>query len=125
MHVQWGELLCPQRAPAREARRWTPPRPQGAVNRAFIHPGRRERFAALVMRRRTDQLRATLTGGRNIRLYGAAKDAARLEATGALRWSDAEAAMLSAAAACGLEEGEARQTIANGRRAGEGEPWVF
>ena len=64
---------------------------------------------------------ATVEGGRNHALNQSAFVLAQLVAGGELERAEAWAALLAAAGQCGLSEGEARQTIASGMKAGEKE----
>jgi hypothetical protein len=57
-------------------------------------------------------------GGRNNGVYRASARAGQLHAAGAMALADAEAAILSAALACGLDQREALTTIASGVRRG-------
>jgi hypothetical protein len=61
-------------------------------------------------------------GGRNQALNQSAFVLAQLVAGGELDRAEAEAALLDAAGHCGLSEGEARQTIGSGFKAGAREP---
>jgi hypothetical protein len=57
-------------------------------------------------------------GGRNNGVYRASARAGQLHSAGAMAIADAEAAILSAALACGLDQREALTTIASGVRRG-------
>ena len=128
VRVQAGDLLDVtevveagrERAKAERWQRLKPVRCPGVVSTSPGPPEPRERFAAAVLRTRVGKIKACEPGGgRNVLLYGAAADCSRLAISGAMRWTDAEAALMDAAKASGLTGSKARRPIERGRAAGE------
>jgi Bifunctional DNA primase/polymerase, N-terminal len=82
-------------------------------------------YAQRVLADECASLAATASGGRNWRLWGAARNCYNFVSGGALGDDEVEAALLAAAAACGLlaeEPRQTRRTIQSGRRVGLAHP---
>jgi hypothetical protein len=78
----------------------------------------KRRRAYGIMRAACSDISNAAEGGRNNGVYRASARAGQLHAAGAMALADAEAAILSAALACGLDQREALTTIASGVRRG-------
>ena len=78
----------------------------------------RRRRAYGIMRAACSDISNEAEGGRNNGVYRASARAGQLHAAGALALAEAEAAILSAALACGLDQREALTTISSGVRRG-------
>lgn len=83
------------------------------------------RYVEAALGRIYDVMRATTEGGRNNVLNTCAMQAAQFVAAGAADADDVKAALMAAAAECGLEQDEAEATIASGFRKGLKEPRAF
>lgn len=91
---------------------------------------RRRKFAQAVLDRRCELVRQASPGkgqiGRNGYSYTGARAAGQLIAAGVLEEQDATAALLDAAIAAGLDQGEAARAIRNGIHKGKGDgAWTF
>lgn len=86
------------------------------------HARRRRAFGHGLVRYRADQLAATGKGGRNSRLFGAARLVRQLDAAGAVDAQVALAELDAAGRASGLDANETHRTIRSGFAAGAGDP---
>jgi len=86
------------------------------------HDKRRRAFGNGLILYRARQLSTTGEGGRNCRLFGAARLAAQLVSAGACDVSIALESLTQAGAACGLSAAEVSRTIRSGYSAGTADP---
>ena len=115
---------------ARLAARWPEPVPMPRAVRATsgaLEPTEddkeraRRRWAAGAVRHRCRQIEQTGEGGRNVRVYSAARLAARLAAGGWIARGEATAQIEAAGLASGLKAAEVFRAIRNGTAHGAGE----
>lgn len=86
--------------------------------------GTSDRYAAAALDRELDQVRAATPGTRNHALNRAAFSLGQLVAVGLLDQAPVTAALVAAAAVCGLDDDEARLTVASGLTSGQRTPRV-
>jgi hypothetical protein len=95
------------------------PRPMAPLKRTY---GDGSRYGRAALAAETVEVATCGSGGRNHRLNEAALKLGSLVAGGELPLATVEMALLEAALACGLPEGEALATITSGLRAGMAQP---
>jgi hypothetical protein len=118
--LSWRRLLLDNQAPERP-RTFDPVRSIVLPGQSYEQSGEAEvkrRRARGIMNAACKDISNEAEGGRNNGVYRASARAGQLHAAGALALAEAEAAILSAALACGLDQREALTTIASGVRRG-------
>jgi hypothetical protein len=118
--LSWRRLLIDNPAPDRP-RTFAAVRSMSLPGQTFDQTGEAEvnrRRAYGILRAACSDISNEAEGGRNNGVYRASARAGQLHAAGAMAIADAEAAILSAALACGLDQREALTTIASGVRRG-------
>jgi hypothetical protein len=123
---RWLRPLTAELPPVPQPLAWrlrpAAPPPQARTPAPVAHP---HGYARRVLAAECAQLAATGRGGRNGRLWEATRNLYNFVAGGALDEQEVEAALLAAAACCGLLDEEPRQTrrtIQSGRRVGLAHP---
>jgi hypothetical protein len=118
--LSWRRLLIDNPAPERP-RTFDPVRSIVLPGQSYEHSGEadiKRRRARGILNAACKDISNEVEGGRNNGVYRASARAGQLHAAGALALAEAEAAILSAALACGLDQREALTTIASGVRRG-------
>ncbi len=105
------------RGPGRERERHQA-EPVAEAGRAELTPERAMAYGRAALAGLVDELETTPEGERAMAAYRLAARAGNLEAAGVLDGAAAEAALMAAAVAAGLDEAEAQGHIRNGLRAG-------
>ncbi len=96
--------------------------PKPATSTPIMRPAEGGAYARAALRAERDRVASAPEGVRNATLNTAAFNLAQLVAAGLLDADEAVAALLAAAASCGLPEAEARRTVASGFRGGLASP---
>lgn len=98
------------------------PAPEAAERATSATDGPADAYATRALERATSAVLTATEGARNDALNGAAYGLARLVAAGRLDWTQCELALVRAARATGLEDGEIRATLASAYAAGTAVP---
>jgi len=114
--LNWRRLLLDNLAPERLST-FAPMRSLGLPGQSTYETGEAAEYARRargIMRTICDRIAAGGVGGRNDAVFAAGRRAGQLHAAGALTLSEAEAAILLAGLACGLDERETYKAMTNG-----------
>jgi hypothetical protein len=126
--LSWRRLLIDNPAPERPST-FAPMRSLGLPGQSTYETGEAAEYARRargIMRSICDRIAAGGVGGRNDAVFAAGRRAGQLHAAGALTLAEAEAAILSAGLACGLDERETFKAMTNGiNKSKEDSPFDF
>lgn len=114
--LSWRRLVLDNPAPERLST-FAPMRSIGLPGQSTYETGEvaeHARRALAIMRSICERIAAGGVGGRNDAVFAAGRRAGQLHAAGALTLAEAEAAILSAGLACGLDQREAHTAMTNG-----------
>jgi hypothetical protein len=126
--LSWRRLLLDNPAPERPST-FAPMRSIGLPGQSSYETGEAADYARRargIMRSICERIASGGVGGRNDAVFAAGRRAGQLHAAGALSLVDAEAAILSAGLACGLDQREAHTAMTNGiNKSKEDPPFDF
>ena len=126
--LSWRALRAKWPAPP-TPRNFAPMRSIGLPGQSTYETGEAADYARRargIMRSICERIAAGGVGGRNDAVFAAGRRAGQLQAAGALTLAEAEAAILSAGLACGLDERETFRAMTNGiNKSKEDSPFDF
>jgi hypothetical protein len=126
--LSWRALRAKWPAPT-PVRAFAPMRSIGLPGQSTYETGEAADYARRargIMRSICERIAAGGVGGRNDAVFAAGRRAGQLHAAGALTLAEAEAAILSAGLACGLDERETYKAMTNGiNKSKEDPPFDF